>query len=82
MEEQFYRLTRTIVISWIFAALAFITLFLVTVHQQVVPLFAYSWARSEFIEFLWTLGALAIPFFIVGGLAENKYRKLELDLYA
>ena len=80
IEEQLDRLNRTIVVCWVVAVIAFAVLALATIHQQVTPLFAYTWARSEFLGFIWTLGALAIPFFILGGLAEHKHRKLELAL--
>lgn len=80
MEEQIYRLNRTIVVCWGVAVIAFVALALATIHQQVTPLFAFTWSRSEFLGFIWTLGALAIPFFILGGLAEHKHRKLELAL--
>ncbi len=80
IDEQLYRLTRTILVCWSVAGIAFAVLALATIHQQVAPLFAFTWARSEFLGFVWTLGALAIPFFILGALAEHKQRSIELAL--
>jgi Kef-type K+ transport system membrane component KefB len=80
IDEQLYRLTRTILACWVVAVIAFAVLALATIHQQVTPLFAFTWERSEFLGFIWTLGALAIPFFILGALAEHKQRSIELAL--
>jgi hypothetical protein len=77
MEEQLYRLNRTLTLCWSAVTFAFVTLFLVSVHHQVTPLFAFTWTHQEFIDFIWGFGGIMIPFFIVGALAETKMTRIE-----
>ena len=77
MEEQLYRLNRTLTLCWSAVTFAFVTLFLVSVHHQITPLFAFTWTHQEFIIFIWIFGIAMLPFFVFGAIAETLDRRLE-----
>jgi hypothetical protein len=77
MEEQIYRLNRTITFCWGVVAFAFTTLFLLAVHHQITPLFAFTWTHQEFIGFIWAFGVMMLPFFVLGATAETTHKRLE-----